>query len=78
MLLHIYAVVPKTKEREQLLAMLKKHHVPFEEVGTKVSVDMRCLSYKTVEQLVECFERFESDERGVSVLGTPEEVPYDP
>lgn len=77
MLLHIYAVIPKTEEREALASLLRHHNTPFNETTSHISVDISCVSYKTVEKLIDYFERFEASERGVTVIGDEGEVPYD-
>lgn len=77
MILHCYAVVTNSEERLRLITMLRHHHTPFEQTGNHVSVDIHCVSYKTVEKLVEFFESVSSRERGFAVIGNREEVPYD-
>lgn len=77
MLIHIYAVIPKREEREQLAMLLRHHNTPFHETTSHIAVDLHCVSYKTVEKLVGYFERFEATERGVTIIGDAEEVPHD-
>lgn len=77
MLIHIYAVIPKRQEREKLAALLRHHNTTFRETTSHIAVDLHCVSYKTVEKLVEYFERFEATERGVTIIGNLEEVPHD-
>lgn len=77
LLLHCYAVVPKTEEREKLKALLRHHQVQYNGVGNMVSVDIHCVSYRTVEKLVSYFEATDADERGFTVIGGESEVPYD-
>lgn len=77
MLLHIYAVVPKAEEREKLAMLLRHHGTEFTETTTHIAVDIHCVSYRTVEKLIGYFESVQAEERGVTVIGDREEVPYD-
>lgn len=77
MLLHCYAIVPNLDERNELTKKLRHHDTPFTEDGSRVSVDAHFLSYRSVDKLITYFEEAESEERGFTVIGTREEVPYD-
>lgn len=77
MILHCYAVVTNSEERLKLTTMLRHHHTPFEQSNNHISVDVHCVSYRTVEKLIEFFEGVESEERGFTLIGDREEVPYD-
>lgn len=77
MLLHCYAMIPKTADRDWLTARLRHHNLPFTETSTHVSLDLEVLNYRTVAKIVSYFESVESTERGVTVIGDREEVPYD-
>lgn len=77
MLLHCYAVVPKSEEREKLTSNLRHHNLPFVENGCRVSIDAHFLSYRSIERIMSYFEDIESDERGFTVIGDNKEVPYD-
>ena len=74
MILHCYAIVSKAEERVKLMHLLKHHKVQFVETHNHISVDVHCVSYRTVEALISCFESVMSEERGFSVIGNKEEV----
>lgn len=73
-----YAVVKDAEAKNLLLASLRHHHTPFVEEGDKVSVEMECVSYRTVEKLLHLFEQTDAEVRGFTLIGLDEEVPDDP
>lgn len=77
MLLHCYAVVPKSEERDRLAFMLRHHKVEYYETTSHIAVDIHCVSFRTVEKIVQLFDEIDSDTKGVTVIGNKEELPYD-
>lgn len=74
MLLNCYAIIPDAGERLTLVSYLRHHHTPYTEKYDRVDVEISCMSYRTVEKIIGLFESVETTERGMTLIGTEEEV----
>ena len=65
----IYARIPDADQRHELKKALRHHSTDFTEECDRISVEVECASYKTVERIVDYFDKVEHTERGFTLIG---------
>ena len=65
---YCYAVIPDANQRHEVKKGLRHHNIMFTEECNRLSVDIECVSYRTVEAIAGLFDSVEHTERGFTVL----------